>query len=148
MSDTKQQLNEALKAAMRAKDRERRDAIRLLQSAIKQEEIDKRETLSDAAIQDILRREAKKRRETVTELEAAARHDEAAAEKLELAVTEEFLPRQLTSAEIKPIVQAAIDEAGATSMKDMGAVMRLAMPRLRGLADGKAVNSLVRELLG
>ena len=72
----------------------------------------------------------------------------AAAERLELALTEEFLPRQLTEAELKPIVQAAIDEAGATSMKDMGAVMRLAMPRLRGLADGKAVNSLVRELLG
>ncbi len=148
MPDAKQQLQDALKAAMRAKDRPRRDAIRLLQSAIKQVEIDERKSLDDDAVLAILRREAKKRRETIAELEKAGRADEAAAESFELALTEEFLPRQLSEDELRPIVREAIDEVGAASMKDMGQVMRVVMPRLRGLADGRAINTLVRELLG
>lgn len=148
MPEAKQQLQDALKAAMRAKDRPRRDAIRLLQSAIKQVEIDERKSLDDEAVLAILRREAKKRRETIAELERAGRADDAAAESFELAVTEEFLPRQLTEDELRPIVQEAIAEIGARSMKDMGQVMRVVMPRVRGLADGRAINTLARELLG
>lgn len=147
MPDLKQQLQEALKDAMKAKNRERRNAIRLLQSAIKQVEIDERKSLNDAAILDILRREAKKRRETITELESAGRAEEAASERFELTVTEEFLPRQLTNDELRPIVQEAIGEIGATSIQELGQVMSLVMPRVRGLADGKSINALVRELL-
>ena len=147
MSTAKQQLQSALKSAMRAKDRPRRDAIRLLQSAIKQVEIDQRETLDEAAVQDILRREAKKRRETISELQKAGRANEAAAESFELAVTEEFLPRQLSRAELRPIVEAAIREADAKSMRDMGQVMRLVMPRTQGRADGRMVSAIVKELL-
>ena len=88
MTDLKQQLQDALKQAMRAKDKERRDAIRLLQSAIKQVEIDERGPLDDARIQDILQREAKKRRETIEELEGAGRASEADSVRLELRVTE------------------------------------------------------------
>ena len=146
MPKLRQELQTALKTAMKAKDRDRRNAIRLLQSAIKQAEIDGRAELDDEAIQDLLRKEAKKRRETIAELEGAGRSAEA--ERFELALTEEFLPRQLTRAELRPIIEAAITEAGASSMKDMGAVMRTVMPKLRGLADGKAVNAIVRELLG
>ena len=147
MRNLKQALQSTLKAAMRAKDRDRRDAIRLLQSAIKQAEIDGRAELDDEAIIGILQKEAKKRRETISELEGAGRGEEAEAERFELAVTEEFLPRQLTGDELKPLVAEAIAETGASTMKEMGAVMRAVMPKVRGLADGKAVNAVVRELL-
>ncbi len=147
MSELKLRLNAALKEAMRAKDRPRRDAIRLLQSAIIQVEIDERDSLDDGAITAILRREAKKRRETIDELEGAGRAEDAATERFELAVTEEFLPRQMSLAELTPIVEAAIAESAATSMKQMGAVMRIVMPQVQGRADGRAVNSIVRELL-
>jgi len=147
MKNLKHELQNALKIAMKAKDRERRDAIRLLQSAIKQAEIDGRSELDDDAILDILRREAKKRRETISELERAGRSGDADSERFELAVTEAFLPRQLSSDELKPIVQGAIAEVGATSLKEMGQVMRAVMPKVRGLADGKTVNAIVRELL-
>ncbi len=147
MQNLKQELQAALKTAMKAKDSDRRNAIRLLQSAIKQAEIDGRAELDDDAVREILRKEAKKRRETIAELEGAGRSDEAAAERLELAVTEEFLPRQLTPDELKPIVERAIKQVGATSMKEMGLVMRAVMPKVHGLADGRAVNAMVKELL-
>ena len=147
MQNLKQKLQSALKDAMKAKNSDRRNAIRLLQSAIKQVEVDERIALDGEAILDILRKEAKKRRETIAELECAGRTEDAAGERLELAVTEEFLPRQLTSEELRPIVQEVIGETGATSMKEVGNVMKVVMPRVRGLADGKAINALVRELL-
>jgi len=147
MTRIKSELNEALKAAMRARDRQQRDAIRLLQSAIKQVEIDQRGALDEAAILGILRREAKKRRETIAELESIGRGAAATGERAELAVIERFLPRQLAAEELRPLIEAAIAEAGATSMRDMGPVMRLVMPQVAGRADGKIVNSIVRELL-
>ena len=147
MPKLKQQLQDALKGAMKARDNPRRDAIRMLQSAIKQVEIDERTSLSDEAALDILRREAKKRRETIQELDNAGRAEEAARERFELTVTEEFLPRQLTNDELRPIVIEAIGEAGATSTKEIGQVMRIIMPRVKGLADGRTINALVKEML-
>ena len=147
MQDLKQALQTALKAAMKAKDSERRNAIRLLQSAIKQVEIDSRTTLDDDGVLDVLRKEAKKRRETIAELERAGRSDDAASERLALAVTEEFLPRQLSADELRPIVRQAINEVGADSMKEMGSVMKAVMPQVQGLADGRAVSALVKEML-
>lgn len=147
MPDLKAELKDALKEAMKAKDNGRRDAIRLLQSAIKQAEIDGAAALDNAAITDILSKEAKKRRETIDELERAGRPADAAGERLELAVTEEFLPRQMSPDELRPLVQAAIDESGAASMKEMGQVMRIVMPKVQGRADGAAVSALVKELL-
>ncbi len=148
MDSLKRELQDSLKAAMRAKDRPRRDAIRLLQSVIKQAEIDDRAELDDKAVLAILRKEAKKRRETIAELEAAGRGDEAAGERLELTVTEAFLPRQLSADELRPLVEAAIAETDASSMKDMGSVMRVLMPKLQGRADGGAVSAMARALLG
>ena len=147
MPDLKQALQNAMKDAMRAKDRERRNAIRLLQSAIKQVEIDSQTALDDDGVLEILRKEAKKRRETIAELESAGRARDAANEKIELAVTEEFLPRQLSAEELRSIVRHAVSETGAGSMKDMGKVMKAVMPRVQGLADGRAVSALVREML-
>lgn len=148
MRDLKRELQTALKAAMRAKDKDRRNAIRLLQSAVKQVEIDSRSELDNDAVLEILQKEAKKRREAIDELERAGRYDDADGEKFELAVIEGFLPRQLTAEELRPIVQAAVLEAGATSMKQMGQIMRIVMPKVKGLADGRQVNAIVRELLG
>jgi len=148
MKNLKIELQTALKDAMKAGDKDRRNAIRLLQSAIKQVEIDSRNELDNAAVMKILQKEAKKRREAIDELEAAGRRGDAASERFELAVIEDFLPRQLTAAELKPIVQAAIVETGATSMKQMGQIMKMVMPKVNGLADGKQVNAIVRELLG
>lgn len=147
MQDLKQALQDALKDAMRAKDSQRRNAIRLLQSAIKQVEIDSRTALDDEAVLDILRKEAKKRRETIAELEGTGRAQDAATEKFELAVTEEFLPRQLTLEELRPIVRQAISDSGASSIKQMGQVMKLVMPQVKGLADGRALSALVKEML-
>lgn len=148
MKNLKIELQTALKDAMKAGDKDRRNAIRLLQSAIKQVEIDSRNELDNAAVMKILQKEAKKRREAIDELEAAGRRGDADSERFELAVIEGFLPRQLTAAELKPIVQAAIVETGATSMKQMGQIMKIVMPKVNGLADGKQVNAIVRELLG
>ena len=145
MTNLKVELRTALKDAMKAGDKDRRNAIRLLQSAVKQAEIDRRAELDNDAVMSILQKEAKKRRETIAELERAGR--DAGGEKFELAVIEDFLPRQLTAAELKPIVQAAITETGAVSMKQMGQVMKIVMPKVSGLADGKQVSAIVRELL-
>ncbi|MCY4464522.1 MAG: GatB/YqeY domain-containing protein [Chloroflexi bacterium] len=148
MSSTKARLTDELKVAMRSRDNQRRNAIRLLQSAIKQVEIDSRSTLDDEAELRILRREAKQRRETISELEAAGRADDAADARYELDLIESFLPQQLSAEELMPIVSTAVAEIGATSMKQMGEVMRVVMPRVQGRADGRAVNAIVRELLG
>lgn len=141
-------LSDELKAAMRARDNQRRNTIRLLQSALKQVEIDTRSALDEEAELKILRREAKQRRETISELEAAGRADDVAEARYELGLIESFLPQQLTADELMPIVSTAVAEIGATSMKQMGEVMRVVMPRVQGRADGRAVNAIARELLG
>ena len=147
MGNLKSDLQRALKDAMKAKDRERRDAIRLLHSAIKQVEIDEQKELDDDGVLGILQKQAKQRRETISELEGAGRSDEAAAEFRELTVIEEFLPRQLSPEELTAIVRDAITEVGADSMKQMGPLMRVVMPKVQGRADGKAVNAVAKELL-
>jgi len=148
MSRLQQEIELALKDALKAKDKPRRDALRLLQSAIKQVEIDRRARLNDEDILDILRLEAKRRREAITELTAAGRAESAEQERLELALTEQFLPRQLSADELRPIIAAAIRETGASTVKDMGAVMRAVLPQVRNQADGKLVSTLVRKMLG
>lgn len=147
MTSIKQTLQTALKEAMKARDKNRRDTIRLLQSAVKQAEIDSRAELDNDAVTNILQKEAKKRREAIAELEAAGRRAAAANEKFELTLIEDFLPQQLTAAELKPIIQAAIAQAGADSTKHMGQVMKIVMPKVSGLADGRQVSAIVRELL-
>ena len=148
MSELKTALQEELKAAMRARDSQRRNAIRLLQSAIKQVEIDSRSQLDDEGVLRVLQRESKQRRETIDELEAAGRADSAAEARYELDLISAFLPAQLDAYELRAVVAAAVDEVGADSMKQMGAVMRVVMPRVQGRADGKAVSAMVRKLLG
>lgn len=147
MSDLRTTLNAALKEAMLAKDNARRDVIRGLQSAVKQVEIDSRKELDDAAIMDVLLKEAKKRREAIDESTKAGRQDLAEKEASELTVIETFLPRQLTLAEVKAIAAEVIAQTGASGPQDQNKVMGPVMARVKGQADGRLVNQAVRELL-
>lgn len=147
MDDPKARLQAALKEAMASKDNARRDALRLVMSAIKQVEVDERKELSAEEIYTILQKEAKKRRESIDEMEKAGRTALAEQEKFELDILETFLPRQLGREEVAALARDAIAQTGAASAKDMGKVMAALMPKVKGLADGKLVNDVVRELL-
>lgn len=147
MSDPKALLADALKEAMKNKDNATRDVIRLLQSAIKQVEIDSQKDLSPDEVMDVLQKEAKKRRESIADYEKGGRQELADAEKFELSVIEKFLPKQLTPDEVREIVRAVIAETGATSAKDLNKVMPVVMARVKGVADGKLVSQIVKESL-
>ncbi|HEX2623385.1 MAG TPA: GatB/YqeY domain-containing protein [Phototrophicaceae bacterium] len=147
MDDPKASLNAALKDAMKSKDDKRRDVIRLVLSAVKQVEIDTRQTLSVDDVMAIVQKEAKKRRESIDEAVKVGRTEIADSEKFELSVIEEFLPRQLSADEVKAIAQEVIAQVGATSGKDIPKVMGPIMARVKGIADGKLVNQVVRDLL-
>jgi uncharacterized protein YqeY len=144
---TREQLNAALREAMVTKDVVTRDVVRMALSAVKQVEVDQRQELSDEEIQAVLQREARTRRESIAEAENAGRTETINEEKTRLAILERFLPQQLSREQVTAIAREAIAQSGATSAKDMGKVMPLLMPKVRGLADGKMVNDVVRELL-
>ncbi len=143
-----EKINAELKASMLAKDADRTGALRMLKSAIGYAQIEKKvEPLPDADALAVVQKEAKKRRDSITEFERGGRAELAAKEAAELKVLEEFLPKQLSPEELETLVKAAIAEAGATSKKDMGAVMKLAQAKAAGRADGKALSGLVNRLL-
>ena len=147
MQDPRTDLQSALKDAMKSQNTRRRDVIRLVQSAIKQEEVDSRKTLSSDEIIGILQREAKRRRESIADYEKGGRDDLVQQEQEELVIIEEFLPEQLSDAELATIVDDVITKTGATSPKEMGKVMGQVMAQVKGLADGTRVNQIVREKL-
>ena len=147
MEDVKAKLNAALKEAMVSKDVKRRDVIRTLLSAIKQVEIDTRKDVSPEDAVSILQKEAKKRRESIEEMDKAGRTDLSEQEKYELTLIESFLPQQLSRDEIMAIVRETIAQTGVTSAKEMGKLMGALMPKVKGFADGKLVNEVAREAL-
>jgi hypothetical protein len=148
MDDPRAALNDALKQAMIAKNVLRRDVIRMVLSEIKQVEVDERKTITPDDVMTVLQREVKKRRESVEEATKAGRIEIADAVKKEIAELETFLPEQLSRDEIAVLVKEAITQSGATSPREMGKVMGVLMPKVKGKADGKLVNEVVRELLG
>ena len=145
--DPKQQIQDDLKTAMKAGDTRRRDILRLLMAAFKQVEVDKRITLSADDTLSILMTEAKQRRESIAEVTSAGRDDLVEQQQYELDVIESYLPQQASRDEIAALARDVIREIGATTPKDMGKVMQALMPKLKGQADGKVVNAVVRELL-
>jgi uncharacterized protein YqeY len=147
MDDPRVALQAALKEAMQQKDAMRRDVLRMTLNAIKQIEIDERRSLNADEAMTVLQKEVKKRRESIEEARKAGREDIAGTELEQLAVLEHFLPRQLDRAEVEALARAAIAETGASGPKDTGKVMAALMPKVRGLADGKLVNDVVRGLL-
>lgn len=132
---------------MKAQDVVRRETIRLCLSAIHNEEVARRAPLDDAALLQVLGKQAKMRRESVEAFRAGGRDELVAKETAELAVIEAYLPAQLGEAEIRAVVERAIAETGATGPAAQGKVMQKVMPELRGTADGKLVAAVVAKLL-
>lgn len=147
MSDLKATINNAMKEAMRAKDKARLTTIRLALSAIKQVEVDKRIELDDTAILAILDKMVKQRRESIKMYEEAGRQELADVEHAEIAVLQDFLPQPLTEAEIDQLIEDAIAKSGAESIRDMGKVMGMLKPQLQGRADMGPVSGKIKARL-
>jgi uncharacterized protein YqeY len=143
----KDQLNDAMKAAMKARDDLRLSAVRMVRAAIKNREIDNRIELDDQAVTEVISTLAKQRRESIKLYREGNRLELAEKEEAELAVLLEFLPSQLTPAEIESLVLQVIQDTGAQGAKDMGRVMKAVTPLTAGKADGRAVSDTVKRLL-
>lgn len=146
-SALKARISDDMKTAMRARDKERLATIRLIMSAFKQVEVDERIAVDDERVLAILDKMVKQRRESIRQYESAGRKELAEAEQREIEVIQTFLPAALTEDEISALISAAINETGASSMKDMGAVMAVARPQLMGRADMGLVSQLVKKQL-
>jgi uncharacterized protein YqeY len=142
-----EELGDEVKEAMRAGDADRRDALRLILSSLKSAEKDLLRPLTEDEELQVLQRERKKRIEAAEAFRGGGREEQAAKEDAELAVLEEVMPEPLTEEELERIVDDAIAENGATSMRDMGRVMKDVMPQIAGRADGAAVSQMLREKL-
>ena len=140
-------IDQEVKEAMKARDAERRDALRLILNALKNSEKELQRPLHDDEELQVLQRERKRRIEAAEGFRSGDREEQAQAEERELAVLEEFMPEPLSEDELERIVDDAIAENGATSMGDLGRVMADVMPQVAGRADGSAVSQLVREKL-
>jgi uncharacterized protein len=143
----KEQLNIAMKEAMRSRDELRLSTVRMVRSLIQNREIDKKQELDDQGVRDVISTLVKQRRESIRLYEEGNRQDLADKEKAELEILLGFLPAQLDAAEIGALVAQAIAEAGVTSIKDMGRVMKIVTPLTAGRADGKVVSDIVKEQL-
>jgi uncharacterized protein YqeY len=145
----KEKLQNDLTEAMRARDEVRSSTIRMVLTAIKNEEVSGKEArdLSDAEVITVLSREAKKRREAAEAFEQAGANDRAANEKAEGVIIAEYLPAQLSEAELKDLIASAIAETGATGPQQIGLVMKSIQPKIAGRADGGLVSSLVKAAL-
>lgn len=143
----KERINEDMKAAMRAGETGKRDAIRLLMAAIKQKEVDERIVLDDAQVVAVIDKMLKQRRDSITQYEAAGRQDLANAEKFEADLLTGYMPAGLSAAEIAAALAAAIADVGAAGPGDMGKVMAVLKPKLAGRADMSDVSKLVKAAL-
>jgi uncharacterized protein YqeY len=140
-------IEDELTVAMKERDASRRDALRLILSSLRSAEKELQRPLHDDEELQVLQRERKRRLESIEAFESAGREEQAAKEETELDVLEEFMPEPLSEDELERIVDDAIAEVGATSMRDLGRVMADVMPQIAGRADGSAVSQLVREKL-
>ena len=146
----KEQITEDMKTAMKAKEegKQRLAVIRMVRSAIRQQEIDgTKKALDDADVIAIISKEIKMRRDSLEEFKKGGREDLVAQTEAEIAVLMPYMPQQLSEGEIRILVKEAIEKSGAASPKDMGKVMGQLMPKVKGRADGKLVNTVVREML-
>jgi len=147
ISSLNEKLLDDMKNAMKSKDKQRLSVIRMARAAIKNVEIDKRKDLEDSEVVEVLAREVKQRRDSIVEYQKAGKDDTVDDLNKEIEILSVYLPEQLSTEEIEKIVNKTINELDASSMVDMGKVMGAIMPKVRGRADGNAVNSIVREKL-
>jgi len=144
----KAQIENDIKEAMRARDELRKRTLRMVLSAIKLAEVDKGGPLDGNEVMGILQKEVKSRNESIADAERAGRPELASATQDEIAILEGYLPKPFTSAELEALARQAIAEAGASSVREMGQVMKILVPRLEGRATGAEASQVVRTLLG
>ena len=143
----KQKLQEDLKSSMKNKDTNKKSVITLIRASIKQYEVDNRVELGDEEIIDLIAKQLKQTRDSREEFAKAGREDLVSKAEAEIEVLKEYLPQQLSEEELNEIVISTISEVGATSMKDMKNIMSSIMPKVKGRADGKLINELVKKNL-
>ena len=143
----KETITEDMKTAMRARETAKLGAIRLLLAAIKQKEVDERIVIDDVSVLTLVDKMLKQRKDSITQFEAAARHDLADQEKFEVGVLQEYMPQALSETEVADIVDQAVAESGAAGMQDMARVMALVRPQLAGRSDMGQVSALVKARL-
>jgi len=144
----KERITEDMKTAMRLGEKDRLAVIRLVQAAIKQREVDERITLDDAQVLNVLEKMIKQRKESIAAFESGNRADLVAKEVAEIAILQPYLPAQLSATELEALIEAALKETGATTIKDMGKVMGLVKTRAAGRADMGAVGGMIKAKLG
>ncbi|WLQ13742.1 GatB/YqeY domain-containing protein [Hahella aquimaris] len=143
----KDSLTDAMKSAMRSKEKDRLGAIRLILADIKRIEVDERIEVDDARVLEVLDKMTKQRKDSITQFSAAGRDDLAAKEQLELDVIQEFLPEALSEEELDQFIQTAVNESGAESIRDMGKVMAILKPQVQGRADMAVIGQKVKKAL-
>jgi uncharacterized protein len=146
-SAIKDQITEDMKTAMRAHDKERLATIRLILAALKQREVDERIVLTDEQVLAVLDKMLKQRRESITQYDAANRSDLSQKEAEEMKVIQHYLPEPLSTAEVQTMIESAIKETGAASIRDMGKVMGIIKPLIQGRADVAQVSNQVKDRL-
>ena len=147
MPSLKEQISADMKSAMKNGDKERLATIRLILAAVKQVEVDTREDVDDQSMLTILDKMAKQRRESISQFEQAGREDLVAKETQELNIITEFLPKALSDEEISELIDQAMQDTAASSMKDMGKVMGILKPQIQGRADMGKVSQLIKSRL-
>lgn len=145
--ELKERLRSDMVGAMRAGDSNRRDVLRMVMAAIKQTEVDGMRSLDDGAVQDVLRKQIKQRQESIADYKRAGRQEEVDREAAEIDIIESYLPQMMSREEIEQIAQAIIVELDVTDSKNMGHIMSRLMSQIKGRADGRLVNEVVRSLL-
>jgi len=143
----KEKLDQDLKEAIKQRDERRKSALRMVKTAIRRLEVEKMRELSDEEIQQVIAQEVKRHRQSIEEFSKGGREDLAEAEKAELEILQAYLPEALSEEEIEAAARRVIEEIGATDPRQLGEVMRRLMPQLKGRAEGKVVNQIVREIL-
>ena len=145
--DKKQEIQNALTAAMKARDEDTKRTLRLVMSTIKLAEVEEGGTVDDSRVLSLLQKEVKTREDAIEEARQANREDLIETANREIAILNEFLPKQMSEDELKQLAQDVVEETAAASMRDMGKVMQQLMPRLEGRASGQEASKVVRELL-
>jgi uncharacterized protein YqeY len=143
----KEKLLNDLKDAMKDKDRIRKDTIQIIRAAVLQVEKDKQVTLEDEGIADVLAKELKKARDVLSEMEKSDRSDLIEKSKREIEIIQQYMPEQLTDEQVEDIIKEAIKETEAVSAKDLGKIMKVVMPKVKGRSDGSKVNEIAKKLL-
>lgn len=143
----KEQLTNDMKEAMKNHEKDRLAVIRMVRGAIRQQEIDGQKELGDEDVIAVLSKEVKMRKDSLEEFKKGGREDLVEKTQAEIEVLMPYLPAQLSEEEVRELVKAAVEQTGATTGKDMGKVMGVLMPKVKGRADGKMVNTIVRSFL-